>query len=429
MARIERDPQKPLELILPVFTQWSRVGAVQSILADLENGQFNDAALLWSQMLRDDRIRAVMDVRVNSVLGAPLHMEPSKETAGAKRVAEDAEELWWQMVPRSELTALYTWGLGLGVGIARRVWDRWQPRLKVWHPAALFFRLDDDKYYLRTGDQGVIPIEPDDPNWVLFTPYGYKYARTSGLIRSLAMLYLCRQWAFRDRARHSERHGIPFLVGTTPAEADRDDKAAYKSALANVGSETVIIAPKGQDGNQWGVELVESKADSHEVFSSQIDHLDAAIAIVALGQSMSTQAPGGLGAKANAGDSVRSDIKRFDAETIGDLGEQILKPWSEYNYGKDLCPRPCLEVDPPADGAKRALELSTLGDALDKLEKYGADARQLLTETGVPMLSPEEAAKKAEELEQKAQEAMQSQQNKEPDSDDNQSENAEQPAA
>lgn len=385
MPAINRDLSVARELILPVFTQWSRVGSVQSILADLENGQFYDAALLWSQMLRDDRVRAVMDVRVNSVLGCPMRFEPAGETARAARVADAAEDDWWGMVPRSELAALYSWGIGLGVGIARREWDGWMPRLRVWHPSALWFSLAEDRYYLRLAN-GQIPISLDDPNWVLFTPYGYKYARISGLIRSLAMPFLARQWAFRDRARHSERHGIPFLVGTTPPEANQEEKNAYRVALASVGSETVVIAPKGEDGNQWGVELVEAKSNSHEVFGAQIDHLDAAIAIVVLGQSMSTTGQGGLGSQANPGDSVRGDIKKFDAATLSDLGRQILDPWARFNFGQNVTPCPCWEVDPPSDGLKKAQELSALGDAIAKLQQYGLDGRAVLESAGAPLV-------------------------------------------
>lgn len=403
--RIERDLEKYRELILPVFTQWSKVGSVSTILADIENGQFYDGALLWSQMMRDDRCRAVMDVRINSVLGAPMHMEPHRERQVAQKVADEAEEIWSEVAPRRELALLYSWGIGLGVGIARREWNGWQPTIKTWHPGGLWYNLTDDTYYLRLAN-GQIPIRPDDPNWVLFTPYGYKYARTQGLIRAMSMLFLARQWAFRDRARHSERHGMPFLVGTCPAEADVEDKKQYKSSLAGVGSETVIVAPKGVDGNQWGVELIESKSNSHEVFSAQIDHLDSAIAILALGQADSTQQKSGLGGKENAGGAVRGDIKQFDAATVGDLGELILAPWSQFNHGKDICPRPVYEVDPPEDGAKKALELSTLGDAVEKLEKHGLDVRKALEEAGAPLLSEAEAAAKRKELEQQAMDMM-----------------------
>lgn len=398
------------ELILPVFTQWSKVGAITEVLSSLEQGVFYDGALLVDQMLRDDRIRAVLDVRVNSILGAPLHFEPGRDVAKARRVAEDAESQWWQLASRQELALLYRWGLMLGVGIARREWRRegreWLPTLKTWHPGALWYSLAEDVYYLRH-QGGQIPILVDDPNWVLFTPFGFKYGRQQGLVRPLSMLFLARQWAFRDRARHSERHGLPFLQGVTPAAADVSEKRQFKRDLSALGTETVIVTPQGDADNRWDVELIEAQSNSHQVFSAQIDHLDAAIAIVVLGQSMSTTGQPGLGSQERAGDSVRGDIKRLDAANLGDLGAAILKPWVTYNYGDDaLTPRPCFEVDPPADENERAQMLSTLGDAIAKLREYGLDVRSALEQAGVPLLSVEEAARlEAEEPAEEAAEA------------------------
>jgi phage gp29-like protein len=385
------------ELILPVFTQWERVGSITGILQSLEQGIFYDAALLVTQMYRDDRVRAVMNVRIQSILGCPMHMEveDERERKKSERMSEEAEAKWCRIAPDSELSSLLNWGLQLGVGLARKEWHRmpngeWFPTLKTWHPGAMWFSVADDTYMLNT-KQGVIPILPDDPNWLLFTPYGHKYARTEGMMRHLAMLYLCRQWAFRDRARHSERHGMPFLQLVVPAELDEKDKDTARKAISALGTETVSVTPQGMEGNLFDWKLIEPKANSHETFSSQIDHLDKCIAIVALGQSMSTEGVGGLGSQAKAGDTVRRDIMRFDARCLRSIGASVLGDWARFNYGEnEIALYPCYEIDPPEDGLKKAQELSQLGDALDKLAKYGVDTKKILEETGIPMLAEEE---------------------------------------
>jgi phage gp29-like protein len=399
------------ELVLPIFTQWERVGSITGILQALEMGIFYDAALLVSQMYRDDRIRGVMNVRVQSVLGAPMHMETDEDDERKKvaKICEEAEENWPLFAPDAELSSLWNWGVQLGVGVARKEWKsvkgEWRPTLKTWHPGALWFDVAGDTYMLNT-KQGIVPIVPGDPNWLLFTPYGHKYARTEGMLRSMAMLYLCRQWAFRDRARHSERHGQPFLQLIVPPEANEKDKDTARKAISALGSETVSVTPQGEAGNMFDWKLIEPRANSHETFSSQIDHLDKCIAILALGQSMSTEGQGGLGSQEKAGDSVRRDIMRFDAQCLRAIGDDILGDWAMFNYGdRELAPKVCYEIDPPADGLKKAQELSALGDALDKLAKYGADTRKILEETGIPMLSVEEAAKVQAELAAQAQQS------------------------
>lgn len=396
------------ELILPIFTQWEKVGSITGILQSLEMGIFYDAALLVTQMYRDDRVRAVMNVRIQSVLGLPMHMEPAdEERKKANKIAESAEENWPDMAPNRELASLMNWGLQLGVGIARKTYERidgeWRPTIKTWHPGALWYDVAGEVYMLRT-KEGQIPIEPGDPEWVLFTPYGHKYARSEGMMRSMAMLYLCRQWAFRDRARHSERHGQPLLQLIVPAETDQAEKDIARRAIASLGSETVSVTPQGEDGNRFDWKLVEAQSNGHEVFGSQIEHLDKSIAILALGQSMSTEGVSGLGSQQKAGDTVRRDIMRFDADCLADIGRDILESWSMLNYGDaELAPTPIYEIDPPEDGLKKAQELSALGDALDKLAKYGADTRKILEETGIPMLSVEAAAKQRQELMETAQ--------------------------
>lgn len=418
------------ELILPVFTQWERVGSITGILSELENGIFYDAALLVDQMMRDDRIRATWDVLVQSTLGCPIHFEPATNASGKatkkmQAIADHADEDWWKMVPRRELVELLKWGFFLGVGIARKTWQRvdgdWHPLLQTWHAGALRFDLMTNTYMLRTQDQGEIPIQPGDPNWVLFTPFGFKYGRLNGHVRSLAMVYLARQWAFRDRARHSERHGMPFLQLIVPAEGDQKDKDTARKAIAALGSETASVTPQGQDGNKFDWKLIEAQANSHQTFSAQIDHLDDAIAIVILGQKTSTKGANGLGSDANPGETVRRDKIRFMAQCVQDIAtEGVLGDWTEYNYGaREQAPSLCIEVDPPDDGTKKATEMSLLGDAVGKLEKYGADVRKVLEEAGVPMLTPEQAASAMQDRQDMQPEPKNPPPGEEPDGDEN----------
>jgi phage gp29-like protein len=373
-------------------------------------GQFYDASLLLDQIFRDDRIRAIWDIRVDSVLGCPQHFESAKDTAQGQRIADDAMESWWDMVPRAELKLLYRYGMCLGVSIAHRGWVKqqgeWRLDLKTWHPGALWFNVADDVYYLRH-QGGQIPILPDDPNWVLFTPYGYKYARLHGLIHALTELYLDRRWTFRDRARHSEVHGQPIRQGIAPSNATPQEMKDYKRALANAGTESTVMTKQGQEGNRWDIKLIEAASNSSEVFTDKKTSIDEDIAILFLGQSMSTTGQAGLGSQQKAGDSVRNDVKRADKVRFGDLSYDILCPWTKYNYGKEeLTPRLELEVDPPEDELKKAQTLNTLGDAIEKLEKHGLDVREVLEEAGVPLLSEAEAEAKRQELVQQAQEAM-----------------------
>lgn len=405
MARVKYTAPEPRELILPVFTQWEKVGSVTTILATLEQGEFYSASLLVEQMMRDDRVRALLNTLIMSVLGSPSRWEPADHTARAERLAEEIDEGWHEQVPEEELYELVRWALMLGVGVMHAPWDgkTGMTSAKTWHPGALWFNLNEDTYYLRY-QGGQLPMPPESIDWLLLTPYSHKYARLNGLVRSMSMLYLARQWVFRDRARHSEIHGLPIRVGITPMDADKKAKSDYRHALSAIGTETVIITPQGADGRKYGVELVEAKSNSHEVFASQLDHLDDCMAILVLGQRMSSKGSAGLGSDKNPGDAVRRDIMAWLARVIGRLCTRLARSWTLVNYGRDAVaksPQYIIDVDPPDDGKATAEEYSTLGDAVAKLQAHGLDIRQLLEEAGVPLLSPEEAA--AQRAEQEAQ--------------------------
>lgn len=394
------------EIIIPVFTQWEKVGSVTNILAELEQGIFYDAALLTDQFMRDDRLRASWDIAIQAVLGMPMHFEPADYRAKkkAQAISDSGFKLWPQMAPRPELIELLKWGFFLGAGIARKNWRRrsdgtWLPAIQTWHPGALRFDLTTDTYMLRTQNRGEIPILPDDPNWVLFTPFGHKYGRLNGYMRSIAMIVLERQWGHRDRARNSEKHGEPHTQLITPAELDQKDKDIARRATAALGSETVSITPQGQDGNRYDWKFHWPALSTSEIFGGTLSDLDDSIAILILGQRSSTKGSTGLGSDANPGDVVRRDKMRFYATCIADLGRDgILDDWADYNYGaRDAAPTPCIEVDPPEDGQKKAQEMNTLGDALGKLERFGVDTRAILEEAGIPMLSAAEQAAKEED--------------------------------
>jgi hypothetical protein len=388
----------PKEIIIPIFTQWEKVGSVTSILAELEDGLFYNPALLMDQFMRDDRLRGVWDIAVQAVLGMPMHMESADHSAKKRsdKVSDAAQKNWSKMVPRSELIELLFWGFFLGAGVARKNWVRtpasWLPVIDTWHAGALRFDRTTDTYMLRTQDQGEIPIRRDDPDWVLFTPWGHKYGRLRCYLMSASMMTLERSWTRRDRARHSEKHGMPIAQLIVPSESDQQDKDTMRKASAALGTETTSVTPQGTEGNKYDWKFHEPAKSSSEVFGGTLQEIGDSMAILLLGQQMSTTGSTGLGSDKNPGDVVRRDKMRFYAECIGDVGQDgVLDDWADYNYGDaELAPRPVIEVDPPEDGQKKATELSTLGDAVDKLEKYGADVRTILEEAGVPMLTAEQ---------------------------------------
>lgn len=410
---------EPKELIIPTFTQWEKVGSITNILAELQQGVFYDAALLVDQFMRDDRLRGVWDVAIQAVLGLPMRMESADHTAKKRsdKVSDQATKLWPVMAPRAELVELAMWGFFIGCGIARRNWIRtetsWTPTIQTWHSAALRYDLPTDMYMLRTQDQGEIPIRRDDPNWVLFTPWGYKYGRLRSYLMSAAMVTLERSWSRRDRARHSERHGLQFAQLIVPAESDQKDKDTARKAAAALGTETVSITPQGDKGNLFDWKFHEPAKSSSEVFGGTIQEIGESMAILILGQQMSTTGSTGLGSDKNPGDTVRRDKVRFYAECISDVGQDgILRPWASENFKGDegIAPRPVIEVDPPEDENETAMADLAIANTLNAFKLAGAplDQRKYLEARGYGdylMTEDEHAAAKQKAMEEAQQNA------------------------
>ncbi len=388
---------------------WESIRAVECVINGLDAGIFFEAAYLAERVLRDDRVYTVVMTRVGALLGKPLELEPATDTATARRINDQVEDEWSSMFSQAALVRLQTWGLMLGVGLGEieEEGDTW--KLKVWHPHGLQWDTFRQVFTLqvlvvdeRDADGAVLRSHPeritlqsdgkggffDDTvrgtrprRWVLYTPFGYEDACRQGLLNKLARLFVSRQEPYRDRSRYSEKHGNPMHLGVAPTSATKEEMEAFARQLDDLGSSPVVVARQGEPGNAWDVKLIEALGKSHELFLQTIEQLSGAIADVVLGQSQSTDGQAGLGSNAQAGEPVRLDVMRFDAEGFTDmLRTQFLMPVLGF-WGKplELTPYPCYQVDPPEDRA-----------ALAAVHAAQATADKTYIDAGV--LTPEEVA-------------------------------------
>lgn len=374
-----------------------KVYQLENVLSNVERGNYSDASLLVDGMMRDDRVLACLTTRINGLLGAPLEIDPTKDTSKGRMMAEEIEDRFSEIFPESAISDLLAWGLMLGVGVGENVWtkskDEWLPKLRVWHPQYLMFRWDTNSYWITPSEGAPIEITPNDNRWVLYTPYGYHASWRRSLVRSLAKPWMIRQWSYRDFARYCEIHGFPIRKAIVPMDASDKDKQRFMQGVANLGAETAMRCPQTNE-SKFDLELLEAKANSHAAFVAMLDKVETSIAINILGQNLTTEVKGGSFAAAKVSDNIRGDIRRFDAKTLAEcLQTQTLQWWAQFNYGsRDLSPLIKWQTDPPEDGGQAATELKTLADALSVLKLAGApvDVRAILEAHGVPMIEESE---------------------------------------
>lgn len=383
---LERNKKNPPageygDIPVAIWAEWT-VRSIRSAVTAHAIGTFGQAGLLVEGMMSDDRVQSATNGRIKGVTKCDVMIKPAPVPRGVE-VAQNIADLWIDMFPEDTMEQLLQWATFEGFALAEIIWehrrktDQWFPRLKVWHPLTIFYDLQRRQYVAITME-GPIYVSEDDPKWFLFTPYGAYRGWIRGAVRSCSIPWVVRQFALRDMARFSEKHGLPMLVAKVPAQAPAEDKARFFSSVRNLGAETGIQLPVqgGPDAASWDVQLLEAKDRSWEAFGGLRDMCDQAITLAIRGTNLTTQVDGGSYAAAEAHRDEDSDFAIADRKKLASaIKRQLLDLFCFYNYGsQDLSPSirfqaPRVdEQDKPADEAKTLLDVAT---AVATLEEKG----------------------------------------------------------
>lgn len=390
----------PVQLPVYGIPPASFVKAVTGAVNQLEQGWFYEPTILWDGMTRDDRVSASLVTRISGLLGMPLKLSPPDESDEARKVKDKTEKQFSKIFPSPQLTQLMRYSIGLAAGIAQvkttRTVKSWTPTIETWNPRYLWWDWTIRRYRLTTQNRGVIVIEPDDHEWIVYEPYGPQGWMHGALLRSLALPWIIRYWSRTWWSRHTEVHGQPIRVGEVPADRTPTDERTFLGQLSNLAHEAVIRLPTGKDGNKFNVRLIEAQANTWEGFQKIIEHCDRSIEIDILGQSMSTEGQGGLGAQEKAGESTLLRIIRGDSLIGETLREKVLVPEAEANEGNgELASDVTWQVDPPEDLEKKAKAFDSMTKGLSQLASVPeavklVDMRGLLESYQVPLLAADE---------------------------------------
>ena len=395
------------DLPITVWTDWT-IRKIQAGVTQHVIGNFGPASMLAESMLGDDRIQSAANGRVKGTTKCDAVFTPA-ELAGGDEVAAELEDLWGEILPEDVIEALLTWAIFIGFALAEIVWEakdlkgktRWVPRLKVWHPLYIYFDQGRRQYVAITGS-GLVYIEPGDPKWFLFTPWGYYRGWIRGAVRSCSIPWVVRQYALRDWGRFSEKHGLPMIVAKVPAQSAAEDKARFFSSIARLGDETGIQIPVqgGKDAANWDVMLLEARDTSWKAFPGLIQQCEQSITLALRGTNLTTNVEGGSFAASQTHREEDSDLSISDRKKLATaLRAQLLRPFVLFNYGSaDLVPGLTFispESDPQAE-AKVLLDVSTAITNL-KNAQVPLNVEELAQRFNIPLkeLPPET---KAEEL-------------------------------
>lgn len=365
------------------------------------------APFLW-EMLTDDRIYGVNATRNAALLAAPLEFIPAWESRKPRKIAEllsgkdGTPGQWKTIVPNSALAWLQTCARWLGFAFAQIVWDttgpEWVPRLVPWDPQWVRWDTLRRCFVVQT-EQGeeVLPRPDEQPygdgRWFVYCPYGVEHGWRMGLIRTLGEKYLMRGWTARDYASFCERHGSPVVKAKVPAKATPESKSAFFNSINNLGAQGAALLPQGANGEaSFDLEMLEAMSTNYQSFGEFKASLDVDIAVVVLGQNLTTEVQGGSYAAAAVQNLVRLDKAKEDADIAQALRNQVLTHYTKYNYGDaDMAPMPVYKVEPSEDQAAKAAAMQTAVSAVEVAMRVPLiDERALAEELGLPTYSESE---------------------------------------
>jgi hypothetical protein len=268
-----------------------------------------------------------------------------------------------------------------------------------WHPRFLRWDWTREQFAVVSWGEPVIYLPRTDEEargdgkWFFWG--GYRSWMT-GLVRSLGMKYIDRNWTERDWARYCEKYGLNIIEGKVPSGASEDEKAYYHRQLANLGNEPTIVTPQGRtkDDASFGLEIHECTAQGWQAFKSRKESLDTDIAVRVLGQNLTTEVKEGSLAASKVHEGIRGDVKRRDAHFFKAAREQILCWWAYYNFGDpELAPYLHPEITAAIDPTDEANQLLTLMQAM-QIAPPDVDAAAILEAHGVPILEGDALAEK-----------------------------------
>ena len=359
------------------------------ILREAAEGDMNDFLTLAEEMEeREWQYRTVLGTRKTAIKGIEPFVKAPTEDAADVKIADAVKD---ELVDRPDFRDLISDlldGLGKGYAVVEHVWrtsgNRWSiegfkyrdPRLFQWD------RETRTKLAVRTtSDPDGLPLAP------------YKFAvhvprlksglpARNGLGRIAAWAYLLKSYTMKDWAAFLEVHGMPLRLGKYGQASSPQDRAILLKAVRNLGSDAAAIIPDGMS-----IDFVEVKGFSEKPFEVFAKYIDASVAKVVVGQTMTTDDGSSLG-QAAIHDKVRIDIKEDDAVEIAKtLNRDVVRPWVDLNFGPQK--RYPLIILPVMEREDLAAYSKALGELVDR----GLEVEQAEVRDRIGHREPEKGAK------------------------------------
>lgn len=331
-----------------------------AILRAADAGDCYQQAELFEEMEeKDAHLAGLLQTRKLAVTGLDWEILPADETPEAEQAAKFCVEAVAKIKNFEDARFDLLDAISKGYSMCELTWNfqpgRWLIESMDWiHPKKVTFV------------NSMVPRIITEDNWsgVEVPPFKAVYHRfksrsgfvtRAGLARTVAWIWLFKNYAVKDWAGFIELFGQPLRLGKYPAGAGDADKQALLAALASLGTDAAAAISEATS-----IEFVEAagKTGSSDVYDRFMKWLDSQEAYSILGQTLTSSSGDGSGSFAlgKVHSDVRQDLVESDAGALDEtLSNQVLGPLVWLNLG-DSYPVPYFKThcEPPEDLAAKA---------------------------------------------------------------------------
>lgn len=347
--------------------------SLATLIQDAGKGDTEKYLILAEEMEeRDPHYAGVLSTRKRSVSGLEYQvMSPSDDEKDIE--ITDAVR---KLTTAPQFTAMLENcldGLGKGYAVVEIIWEstakEWRPKEYKWRPQRWF------KYDELTGRE-LLLINPDGITTTELPLYKYIIHEPQlksglpirgGLARLVAVSYMCKAYTLTNWTAFLEVFGLPLRLGKYGKEATKEDIAALRRAVQQIGTDTGAIIPESMQ-----IEFISAiqQTNADKLFEGLQRWLDEQISKAVLGQTM-TSDNGSSQSQATVHNEVRLDIVKADAGQLSDtINRDLIRPYVILNYGEQ-------EEYPTFKLHQQEKEdIATMVNALEKLVPLGLEIEQ-----------------------------------------------------
>ena len=312
-----------------------------ALLDRIDQGELGLLCQLQAEMERkSDQFAGVVQTRRNAVAALDWCIEPDPNADEEDAFAQEVADYVGDKLTILDLWDEVLWHLSEAIGpnlaVVELIWNKGELADFVIVPYTRLAShpISNSGVVIRTDEEPIgFPVELFPNKFIVFVPnskggFPFRTTLTHASIRAYLMTY----HSTVDWMSFSELFGCPVRTATHDETAIPADVDTVKEEINKGGTDVAIVLPKG-----WELEFKQA-AGTGETYAKQLQHTDASMAKLWLGQTLTTDI-GSVGSRAAAEvhNDVRHDIRDADikAEACA-IRRQLIRPMVQLKYpGRD----------------------------------------------------------------------------------------------